>query len=227
MGRIFRLGETPGASGSYEAPVHDSGSVSRWGSISWRADTPAGWRAGVSHPLGEFDQAGPHLERLVGARGQPGRLAHLQPNARYIQWKVNLNGSGGATPVLDNVTVAYLPRNLPPVVKSIGVITRARPCRRRPGLICAVLGALQHHRDGYRRFVRDLGRNPHSTLSRASSDQISITWQAETRMATAWSTTSISGRRRDPVEAAEERCARQLDDLGGPGFRDASISSRW
>jgi len=30
MGRIFRLGEAPGASGSYEAPVHDAGTAARW-----------------------------------------------------------------------------------------------------------------------------------------------------------------------------------------------------
>src|ERR1019366_9034819 len=42
MGHIFRLGEKPGPSGSYEAPVHDSGTASRWGSVSWRGDTPAG-----------------------------------------------------------------------------------------------------------------------------------------------------------------------------------------
>ena len=41
MGRIYRLGEVPGASGSYEAPVHDAGTASRWGSISWRAEMPA------------------------------------------------------------------------------------------------------------------------------------------------------------------------------------------
>src|SRR5262249_50461722 len=42
LGKIFRLGETPGTSGSYEAPVHDSTTASRWGSLSWRVDTPAG-----------------------------------------------------------------------------------------------------------------------------------------------------------------------------------------
>jgi len=42
MARIFRMGEGPGASGSYEAPVHDSGTASRWGSLSWRADVPPG-----------------------------------------------------------------------------------------------------------------------------------------------------------------------------------------
>src|ERR1019366_1548860 len=41
-GRIFRMDEKPGATGSYEAPVHDSGTASRWGSLSWRAEVPAG-----------------------------------------------------------------------------------------------------------------------------------------------------------------------------------------
>ena len=75
MGRIFRLGETPGASGSYEAPVHDSGTASRWGSLSWRADVPAGCSAGVPHALRQFGQARPHLERLVRAARRRGRLA--------------------------------------------------------------------------------------------------------------------------------------------------------
>src|SRR6185437_12928899 len=42
MGRIYRLGEKPGATGTYEAPVHDSGTASRWGSLSWRSELPAG-----------------------------------------------------------------------------------------------------------------------------------------------------------------------------------------
>src|SRR5260370_1028723 len=38
LGKIYRLGDQPGASGTYEAPVHDSGSVAHWGRLSWRAE---------------------------------------------------------------------------------------------------------------------------------------------------------------------------------------------
>ena len=51
MGRLYRLGEVPGPSGSYEAPVHDSSTASRWGSISWRADMPAASTHQIPHPL--------------------------------------------------------------------------------------------------------------------------------------------------------------------------------
>src|SRR5277367_5315194 len=37
MGKLFRLADGAGANGSYESPVHDSGSVARWGRIAWRS----------------------------------------------------------------------------------------------------------------------------------------------------------------------------------------------
>src|SRR6202167_2029893 len=37
MGKVFRLADAAGPSGSYESPVHDSSSVARWGRISWRS----------------------------------------------------------------------------------------------------------------------------------------------------------------------------------------------
>ncbi|MEI9975695.1 MAG: hypothetical protein WDO73_28715 [Ignavibacteriota bacterium] len=125
MGHIYRLGDKPGATGSYEAPVHDSGTASRWGSLNWRADLPAGCnlvfrtRSGNSaRPDRTWsDWSGP-LTDAVSAR-------ITSPNARYIQWKVEMSGTGGATPVIDSVTLAYLPQNSPPVVKSISVISQA------------------------------------------------------------------------------------------------------
>ena len=93
MGRIFRLGETPGASGSYEAPVHDSGTASQWGSLSWRADLPAGAQDRVPHSLRQLRQARPHLERMVAIRSPIRNGSRISsPNARYIQWKVEMTG---------------------------------------------------------------------------------------------------------------------------------------
>ena len=36
-----------------------------------------------------------------------------------------MTGAGGVTPTLNSVTLAYLPQNSPPVLKSINVITQA------------------------------------------------------------------------------------------------------
>jgi sugar lactone lactonase YvrE len=180
MGRIFRLGETPGSGGSYEVPVHDSGSASRWGGISWRADTPAG--CALEFRTRSGNSAKPDRtwsdwsEPLANSAGSP----IPSPNARYIQWKVDFTGSGGATPILDSVTVAYLPRNSPPVVKSINVTAQS-----------AALGQTAHSASTqpsapYSITVTDTGDSsatstgtPTQTLTRASSDQMVIAWQAE------------------------------------------------
>jgi hypothetical protein len=180
MGRIFRLGETPGSSGSYEAPVHDSGSASRWGGISWHAEAPAGCtlefrtRSGNSaKPDGAWSEWSAPLANPAGSRIS-------SPNARYIQWKADLTGAGGATPIVDSVTVAYLPQNSPPVVKSINVVAQSA------ALAQTVKSGAAQSSSPYSVTVTDTADSPATsagtptqTLTRASSDQISISWQAE------------------------------------------------
>jgi hypothetical protein len=174
MGRIFRMGEGPGASGSYEAPVHDSGTASRWGSISWRADLPTG--AGIQFRTRAGNSAKP--DRTWSEWSAPITVAAggrvTSPNARYLQWKVEMTGTNGATPTLNSVTLAYLPQNTPPVLKSINIITQAAPTVQAKA---ATSGAANSF------TVTDTdtsGANtPTQTLTRAAAQQITITWLAE------------------------------------------------
>ena len=180
MGRIFRLGETPGAGGSYEAPVHDSGTASRWGSLNWRADVPAG--SSVRFRTRSGNSAKPDRtwsdwsEPLADASGS--RIS--SPNARYIQWKAELAGTGG-TPLLDSVTLAYLPQNSPPVVKSINVITQSVATSQ------TARQAASSYSAAYSVTVSDTGDvsssasagTPTQTLPRAALQQITVSWQAE------------------------------------------------
>jgi len=185
MGRIFRLGETPGASGSYEAPVHDSGTASRWGSLNWRADVPAGCSVRFSTRSG--NSAKP--DRTWSDWSQPLADASgsriTSPNARYIQWKAELAGgvpSGpGGTPVLDSITLAYLPQNSPPVVKSINVVSQSVAASQ------TAKPAASSSSAAYSVTVSDTGDfassaaagTPTQTLPRAASQQITVAWQAE------------------------------------------------
>jgi hypothetical protein len=181
MGRIFRLGEKPGAAGSYEAPVHDSGTASRWGSLSWHADLQTGCSVLFRTRSGNSAKAdrtwSEWSEPLTNASGSP----ITSPNARYIEWKVEMAGTAGATPLLNSVTLAYLPQNSPPVVKSINVISQTaattQATKTAPG---SASGA-------YTVTVTDGGDVSSSTpagtstqtLPRASSQQITVSWQAE------------------------------------------------
>ena len=184
MGRVFRLGEGPGTSGHYEAPVHDSGTASRWGSLSWRGETPAGCSL-VFHTR-SGNSAKPDRtwsdwsEGLTVASGS--RIS--SPNARYIQWKVEMAGTNGATPVVNSVTLAYLPQNSPPVVHSVNVVTQAVAVTppAKPAASTAATGT-----GAYTVTVSDSGDSssasaagtPTQTLPRASQQQITVTWQAD------------------------------------------------
>jgi sugar lactone lactonase YvrE len=180
MGRIYRLGEGPGASGYYESPVHDAGTAARWGSLSWRAEmVPSSalvfrTRSGNSSKPDKTwsDWSAPLQDASASRIGSP--------NARYIQWKAEFTGTGGVTPILDNVTLAYLPQNSPPIVKSINVTLQMAPAS-------AVKAIQQQSITPYSVTVTDTGDTsvstpagtPTQTLSRAAAQQITISWQAE------------------------------------------------
>lgn len=125
VAKLFRLGAIPAREGRYESPVKDTKFVSNWGMLAWRADAPSGAslefysRSGNSERPDQTwsDWAGPYRQ----AEGSP----ILSPAARYLQWRAVFRASGAACPTLNDVTVSYLSRNLPPQVRSLNVSTSA------------------------------------------------------------------------------------------------------
>jgi hypothetical protein len=182
MGRIYRLDESAGNAGSYESPVHDAGTAARWGSLSWRADVPAGATLRFRTRSGNSarpDRTWSDWSEPVGAAaGSP----ITSPNARYIAWKLEVTGSNGSSPLLNSVTLAYLPQNSPPVVRSINVITQAAAISQ-----AVKPASTQASNAPYNVTVSDTGDasasgsagTPTQTLTRASTQQVTVTWQAE------------------------------------------------
>jgi hypothetical protein len=173
MGKLFRLADGAGASGSYESPVHDSGSVARWGRITWR--TSSGGKVELATRTG--NSARPDKtwsdwsEPLTKAQAS---LIH-SPNARYIQWRASLDGPGAA---IENVSIAYLPQNNPPVIRSISITMQ-------PNSGAALKSAASSTSAAYSITVTDTGESstpagtPTQTLSHGSGSQVQITWQAD------------------------------------------------
>jgi hypothetical protein len=180
MGRVFRLGETAGASGSYEAPVHDSGTASKWGSLSWRVDLPAGCALTFRTRSGNSAKPDRTWSDWSDPVSTPAGSRIASPNSRYIQWKAEMTGTGGATPLLNSVTLAYLPQNSSPVVRSINVVTQA------VANASAKAAAASTSTAAYSVTVTDTGDAPSTsagtptqTLPRAATQQITIVWQAD------------------------------------------------
>jgi len=172
-GKLFRLGRTPGADGSYESPVHDSGTVARWGRLSWRSD---GGKASFSTRSGNSARPDKTWSDWSEALTDPQGSLVRSPNARYIQWRTDLSGPGAG---VENVTIAYLPQNNPPVVRSINVSTQASAGG------AAKTTASSSASAAYSITVTDTGEassaagTPTQALSHGANSQIQVTWQAD------------------------------------------------
>ncbi|HLI82400.1 MAG TPA: hypothetical protein VKV17_00705 [Bryobacteraceae bacterium] len=173
MGRVLRLGQAPGTSGEYEAPVHDAGTVARWGSLSWRADLPAGCSLEFRTRSGNSATPDRTWSDWSEPLTNPASSRITSPNARYIQWKAELRGASGTTPVISGVSLAYLPQNGPPVLKNITVVQTAAASKQSGASSTFAVTVTDTDPP-----ARSAG-TPTQTLPRASTDQITITWQAE------------------------------------------------
>lgn len=179
MGKLYRLGEDLADRGAYESPVHDAGAVARWGRLSWRLESPREGK--VQFQTRSGNTARPDRtwsdwsEPLTDPDGSPVR----SPNARYIQWRATLTGARGRSPVIDSVTLAYLPQNTPPRVTAIDVTTKSAAASPSSSQTATPSGAT------YSITVTDTGGTATAAgtatqkLTRAAAEQIQISWQAE------------------------------------------------
>lgn len=176
LGKILRLESAAGASGWFESPVHDAGTVARWGRLTWRGD-PNGitfrTRAGNSaRPDATWSEWSDPITN-------PDQSLVRSPNARYIQWRAEFAGGAGSPPALDSVTVAFLPQNTPPTVRSINVSTQAQSAAKSANATAAAANA------AYSITVTDTGETSSAagassqTLSRGAGQQIQVSWQAD------------------------------------------------
>jgi Two component regulator propeller len=115
LGKIFLLGPSPVTEGTYESDVFDAKNFSRWGRVEVRGS-------------GSFD-----LFARSGNVDNPDRnwspwkkidvekdLPINAPPGRFIQWKAVLHSS--LSPVIDSVTLNYLPKNVAPEVDDVTVM---------------------------------------------------------------------------------------------------------
>src|SRR5678815_5182032 len=88
-----------------------------------------------------------------------------------------MTGTGGATPTLNSVTLAYLPQNSPPVLRSINVITQAAAVAQTATRSSTTAAYSVTVTDGDAPATS--AGTPTQTLARAAAQQITLTWVAE------------------------------------------------
>jgi len=170
-GRVLKIGGSTTATGWFESPVHDAGTVARWGRISW-----VGESRGVAFKTRSGNTARPDAtwSEWSSEIANADRAAIQSPNARYIQWRAEFSRSGSG-PDLANVTISFLPQNTPPVVRSVTVSAVAS----------TGAAASTANRADFSVTVSASGQvsmpvgTPSQTFARAAGQRMQISWQAD------------------------------------------------
>ena len=130
-GKVFSVGPEYQPEGTYESRSFDAGLFSKWGRIDWWSPPPTAPNtksvaAGNSNePRLEFfvrsgntEDPGKEWSRWFGPYTKPGPVE--APPARFAQWKAVIH-DGRYGDGIEWVTLAYLPRNVAPVIDGIAV----------------------------------------------------------------------------------------------------------
>src|SRR5829696_4666051 len=117
QGKLFRFGNELVSEGSFESPVRDAKLTASWGRIWWRG---AG-AVEVQTRTGNGERPDATWSDWSTAYRNPDGNQISSPRARFIQWRatVRASSSSGAPSLVEDVSVAYLPRNVAPEVLSI------------------------------------------------------------------------------------------------------------
>ena len=133
-GKVFSVGPEYEAEGSYESRSFDSQLFSQWGRLEWWGPPPsapvkssANSNAARSNEsrleffvrTGNTEGPGKEWSRWFGPYSKSG-AAMEAPSARFVQWKAIIH-DGRAGDGIEWVSLAYLPRNVAPVIDGIAL----------------------------------------------------------------------------------------------------------
>ncbi len=120
QGKLFRFGKELVTEGSYESPVRDAKLISTWGRIWWRGSG----NIELQTRSGNGERPDATWSDWSIAYKDPGGNQIVSPRARFVQWRALLKSvkTGNANTWVEDVSLAYLPRNVAPEVLSISAL---------------------------------------------------------------------------------------------------------
>lgn len=119
QGKLFRFGNELVSEGSYESPVRDAKLTAAWGKIWWRGTGAVE----VQTRTGNGERPDATWSDWSAPYRNPDGNQISSPRARFIQWRATVRSAASSTPAsIEDISVAYLPRNVAPEVLSISVL---------------------------------------------------------------------------------------------------------
>lgn len=133
-GKVFSMGPEYEAEGTFESRSFDAQLFSQWGRLEWWSPpavsggkSSAGAKGGKENGArleffvrsGNTEDPGKEWSRWFGPYTKSGAATEA-PSARFVQWKAVLH-DGHPGDGVDWVSLAYLPRNVAPVIDGIAI----------------------------------------------------------------------------------------------------------
>jgi sugar lactone lactonase YvrE len=121
-GKLYVLQDKYAAKGTVVSEVLDAKIISRWGALSWKADTPIGTRVTVAVRSGNVAEPDETWSDWSAEETDPQQATAAAPAARFLQYRVTLaTDRDGETPSLHSLAIRYKTTNQAPEVTSLDV----------------------------------------------------------------------------------------------------------
>ncbi|HST53102.1 MAG TPA: hypothetical protein VLJ61_13925 [Pyrinomonadaceae bacterium] len=118
QGKLFRFADDVVAEGTYESPVRDAKFVASWGRVWWRGRG----QVELQTRTGNTERPNTTWSDWSAAYRDPSGAQVASPRARFIQWRAVLHSTPNTEARVEDVSLAYLPRNVAPEVTQIQVL---------------------------------------------------------------------------------------------------------
>jgi hypothetical protein len=118
QGKLFRFTSDTVSEGTYESPVRDAKFVASWGRVWWRGRG----QVELQTRSGNTERPNTTWSDWSTSYHDPAGAQVSSPHARFIQWRAVLHSTPSGDARVEDVSLAYLPRNVAPEVTQIQVL---------------------------------------------------------------------------------------------------------
>lgn len=132
---VFSLGRQFVGKGTCISKALDAKQISAWGTLSVRADVPAGCGATIATRSGNVAKPDDKTWSSWSAEVSvsPNWAAIGSPAGRFLQYRLTLSGNGRVSPLVEQVQLVYQASNLAPVIPAVQVAANFKPTPPRNG----------------------------------------------------------------------------------------------